>query len=57
MTVEQLAETLNVPKSWVYARTMETGPNAIPRLKLGKYVRFRPADVMDWLERQNRDRN
>lgn len=56
LTVEQLAKNLNVPKSWIYARTMETGPNAIPRLKLGKYVRFRADEVMNWLEQQNKDR-
>lgn len=50
LTVEELAEMLRVPKSWVYSRTRETGPEAIPRVKVGKYIRFVEADVMDWLK-------
>jgi len=26
LTVDELAEKLKVPKSWVYSRTRETGP-------------------------------
>ncbi|MDA3897699.1 MAG: helix-turn-helix domain-containing protein [Desulfobacteraceae bacterium] len=53
LSVGELAQSLNVPKSWVYSRTRETGANVIPRLKVGKYVRFRLNDVMEWLEGQN----
>ena len=53
LTVDDLAERLRVPKSWVYSRTRETGPKAIPRVKVGKYIRFVEADVMDWLKKQN----
>lgn len=52
LNVEQLASRLNVPKSWVYARTRENGPDSIPRVKLGKYVRFKEAQVSAWLEKQ-----
>ena len=47
--VNELAEALHVPKSWIYARTRETGPDAMPRIRVGKYVRFRIDDVMTWL--------
>ena len=40
--VEDLASHLGVPKTWVYDRTRENGPEVIPHLKLGKYVRFNP---------------
>ena len=53
LTVGELAETLKVPKSWVYSRTRETGPGTIPRVKVGKYIRFEPEEVMEWIKRQN----
>ncbi len=53
LTVDELAETLSVPKSWVYSRTRETGPDAMPRVTVGKYRRFRLSSVMNWLDTQN----
>lgn len=52
-SVDEIAAVLNVPKSWIYRHTKETGPGAIPRLRVGKYLRFRPNEVMAWIERQN----
>lgn len=49
---EELARKLKVHKSWVYGQTRETGPDAIPRLKVGKYLRFSENEVMDWLKRK-----
>ena len=49
ITVDDLAKTLAVPKSWIYSKTRETGPNAIPKVKVGKYCRFVFSDVMEWL--------
>jgi len=53
LTLEELAERLRVRKSWVYARTRETGPGSIPRVKVGKYIRFIESDVMEWLKLRN----
>jgi excisionase family DNA binding protein len=53
LTVDELAESLSVPKSWVYSRTRESGANAMPRIKVGKYCRFVLNDVLDWLKSQN----
>ncbi len=53
LTVVELAELLKVPVSWVYARTREKGPNAIPRVRVGKYIRFQPDAVFDWLNEQS----
>ena len=50
ITVDELADRLKVPKSWVYGKTMYKGPDAIPRIKAGKYIRFDYAKVIDWLE-------
>ena len=44
-TVEQLAERLQVPRSWVYKHLKK-----IPYIKLGKYVRFEPSDVDSLLQ-------
>lgn len=50
-TLEELAERWKVPKSWLYRQTMRKDENAIPRVKLGKYLRFtREADK--WLADQ-----
>jgi len=51
--VTELAEILGVPPSWVYARSRETGPGSVPRLKVGKYVKFDLDKVMEWLKSQN----
>lgn len=55
ITVKDLADALKVPKSWVYARTRETGPGAIPRLQVGKYRRFILQDVLNWLEKKQNE--
>ena len=57
LTVDELAEKLRVPKSWCYSKSREIGPDAIPKIKVGKYLRFNLEDVMDWLQRQQDDRN
>lgn len=51
MTVFELAELLNVPVSWVYARTRKRDHGGLPAVKIGKYYRFIEADVMNWLKR------
>ena len=50
LTVDELAKALKVPKSWVYSRTRETGPGTMPRMKVGKYLRFRLDEVLDWIQ-------
>lgn len=54
MSVPELAQELNVPVSWVYSRCMEKGSDSIPRLKLGKYVRFEREKVMAWIRAKAR---
>ncbi len=52
LTVEEVAELLRVPLSWVYERTRNRSVDRIPGFRLGKYWRFREADVLAWLDRQ-----
>jgi excisionase family DNA binding protein len=50
MTVEQVADYLNVPVKTVYRwRLTGTGPRGA---RVGRYVRFRRADVEAWVERR-----
>ena len=56
MTIDELADALKVKKSWCYSRTRETGEGCMPRIKIGKYLRFNYQDVMDWIESQNKER-
>ena len=52
LTVDELAKSLKVKKSWVYGKSRETGPDSIPMIKVGKYCRFVLDDVLAWLKDQ-----
>ena len=51
VTVKELAEILHVPASWIYQQT-HLGPQAIPFVKVGKYVRFDPDEVVDFYRKK-----
>jgi predicted DNA-binding transcriptional regulator AlpA len=51
--VNELSEKLGVPPSWVYARTRIKGPDTIPCIRVGKYLKFKLDAVMEWIEQQN----
>lgn len=52
LTVEEVAEMLRVPKSWVYERTRRRGlGEQLPHVKLGKYLRFEKEAVLEFLGR------
>ena len=53
LTIEEMAKELRVPKSWLYSRTRQRGTGAIPRVRVGKYIRFVKSEVMEWLRIQN----
>ena len=47
MNTEELAEKLNVPKSWIYERSRK---KEIPGMvKLGRYCLFDPDEIDSWL--------
>ncbi len=51
LTVTDVAELLNVPKSWVYDRARVAGRERIPHVKLGKYLRFDETAIREWLRK------
>jgi excisionase family DNA binding protein len=50
LTIEEMANRLRVGRTWIYRQTMRRGPGSIPRVKIGKYIRFVEADVMKWIQ-------
>ena len=55
LTVSEIAQTLRVPVSWVYGRTRRRGFERMPHIKLGKYLRFDPNAVSEWLNTMRED--
>ena len=54
LTVSEIATVLKVNDSWIYGETRKTGPGSIPRLRVGKYLRFSLQNVLTWLkDKQN----
>ena len=47
LTVQEICELLNVPKSYVYYLTHK---NDIPHFKLNGHLRFRQSRIREWLE-------
>lgn len=56
MTVQQVAELLQVPVSWVYGRLRKRSLEKLPGYRLGKYWRFDRAEVLAWLTQQRESR-
>ena len=52
LTVEQIAELWQLPRSWIYERTRRRGLEQLPHFKLGKYLRFEEKAVQEYLDRQ-----
>lgn len=50
LTVSELATALKVKPSWVYGETRKSGAESIPRLRVGKYLRFSLPEVLRWLK-------
>lgn len=49
ISIKEMARRLDVKPSWIYQRTMR-GKTAIPHIKVGKYVRFNPEEVLKFLK-------
>lgn len=55
LTIQQVADILHVPVSWVYGRTRRRSTERLPGIRLGKYWRFREAEIHAWVEGQRGD--
>lgn len=53
LTVDELASALKVKPSWVYGETRKRGPGTMPRIRVGKYLRFSLDEVLTWIHKQN----
>jgi excisionase family DNA binding protein len=54
LTIDEVAALLKVSKSWVYEHTRKRGTprsGRLPHVKIGKYVRFEPRAVREFVER------
>jgi excisionase family DNA binding protein len=54
LTANEVAEILHVSAAWVYDHADRKRP-VIPSVRLGKAVRFRPADVQKFIEDMTRN--
>jgi excisionase family DNA binding protein len=52
LTIQEAADFLRVPVSWLYERTRT---NSVPHVKLGKYVRFDRDELTAWVDELRRD--
>jgi hypothetical protein len=53
LTIEEQAQLLKVPLSWLYSRTRIKGPDAMPGvIRCGKYLRFSPDIVLNWIKQK-----
>lgn len=51
LTLPEMAARLKVPMSWLYSRT-RIKDSDFPVIRVGKYCRFNPDKVMEWIEAQ-----
>jgi excisionase family DNA binding protein len=51
LNAKQAAELLNVPPSWLLAQARR---DAIPHIRLGRYVRFVASDLEQWAQQRAR---
>lgn len=56
LTVQQVAELLQVPVSWVYGRLRKRSFEKLPGYRLGKYWCFDGEEVLAWLAQQRVNR-
>jgi hypothetical protein len=56
LTGDELCQKLKIKKSFLYAPARRKGPDALPCVIIGKYIRYRMHDVLSWIEMQQRSR-
>jgi excisionase family DNA binding protein len=54
MTVAEIARYLSVRVGWVYKHARIGHRDQIPSLRVGKYLRFRTAEIEGWLKARDK---
>ena len=49
LTIEEVAELMKVPKSFIYRRTCRGHDDPIPSFRFGGHLRFRLDEIQDWI--------
>ena len=52
LTPEEAAGMLRVKVSWIYQRTRRRNLDHIPFVKVGRYIRFREVDLLNYIDRR-----
>jgi excisionase family DNA binding protein len=52
LTIEQVCDMLTVKKSFIYSLTHVGG---IPHYKVGRHLRFRESEILEWLKEKRRE--
>ncbi len=56
LTPKEAAKLLNLPVTWLYARTCESSDlERIPFYRFGRLLRFKKAELVAWAEKQHRN--
>lgn len=50
LNIDQVADILGVPKSFIYRRTARGHTDPIPHYRIGGHLRFKLEDVEAWIE-------
>ena len=57
LTGDELCQKLKIKKSFLYAPVRRKGPDAIPCIRVGKYLRYNLQAVKGWILKQNQALN
>jgi excisionase family DNA binding protein len=52
IAINEMAKILGVPVTWIYDRTRSGIRDPLPHYKLGKYIRFSEAEVLEYLNKK-----
>lgn len=55
LNIEQVADIMGVPKSFIYRRTARGHDDRIPHYCLGGHLRFKIDDIEEWIERHRNE--
>jgi len=55
LTVDEVAELLGVPTSFIYRRTCRGHSDPLPSYRFGGHLRFRPDDIQAWIEKHRQE--